>query len=220
MTATTRSAARASPGSFEEGGLLRQDTPETVQPFSTTIEGILTANTLGLDTMDDAPAFMNLTAFARLHGVSKPTVTGWRRRGHLQLTADGRVDVAASNARLAARPAARHGGLAKVKPIVEEPAAADPANWSRGEALRQREIAQARLAQIEADRVAGLVVLKAEVAGVVRAEYTIVRTAMLGLASKLAHRLAACASPEGCGALVHTEVRSILEALTADGKTK
>jgi hypothetical protein len=166
------------------------------------------------------PSLISLADFARLHGVAAPTVTGWKRRGHIVLV-DGKVDVAASNARLAARPAARHGGLAKVKPVVEEPiAVADPANWTRGEALRQLEISRARLAQIEADRVTGLVVLKAEVAGVVRAEYTIVRTAMLGLASRLAHRLAACASPEGCGALVDGEVRSVLEALTADGGAK
>jgi hypothetical protein len=166
------------------------------------------------------PSLISLADFARLHNVAAPTVTGWKRRGHLVLV-DGKVDVRASNARLAARPAARHGGLAKVKPIVEEPAAvADPANWSRGEALRQREIAQARLAQIEADKVAGLVVLKADVVGAVRAEYTIVRTAMLGLASKLAHRLAAATTPEACGALVDTEVRALLGALTADGGAK
>jgi hypothetical protein len=170
--------------------------------------------------MGDTPTFVSLAAFARLCGVSGPCVTGWKRRGHILLV-DGKVDVRASRARLASRPAARHGGLAKVKPVVEEPeAAADPANWSRGEALRQLEISRARLAQIEADRMAGLVVLESEILGAVRAEYTIVRTGMLGLASKLAHRLAACTSPEGCSALVDGEVRSILGALTADGGAK
>jgi hypothetical protein len=167
--------------------------------------------------MNDTPNLVSLAAFARLCGVSGPCVTGWRRRGHIVLVG-GKVDVAASNVRLASRPAARVGGIAKAKPIVESPMdAADPANWTRSEALRQREIAQARLAQIEADEAAGLVVRKADVVGAVRAEYTIVRTALLGMASKLAHRLAAATTPESAGALVDNEVRSTLEALTADG---
>jgi hypothetical protein len=94
---------------------------------------------------------------------------------------------------------------------------ADPATWSRQEALRRREVAQAVLAQIEADRAAGLVVPIGTVADAVRKEYGIVRTALLGLASKLAARLAATTTPEACGALVDGEVRSILEALSADG---
>ena len=95
--------------------------------------------------------------------------------------------------------------------------AGDPAGWSRQEALRQREIAQARLAQIEADRAAGLVVPIADVVGAVTAEYHVVRTALLGIASKLAHRLAAATTPEACGALVDGEVRVILTELTQDG---
>jgi hypothetical protein len=167
---------------------------------------------------DTTPTFVSLAAFARLCGVSGPCVTGWRRRGHVVMV-DGKVDVAASNKRLAARPAARYGGIAKVKPVVEEEpeAAADPANWSRGEALRQLEISKARLAQIEADRMVGLVVLRSEILGAVRSEYTVVRTGMLGLASRLAHRLAAATTPAECSRLVDTEVRLILGALVADG---
>jgi hypothetical protein len=170
---------------------------------------------------DQTPAFITKAAFARLHGVAKPTVTGWARRGLLVLAADGkRVDVSASNARLGARPTINRGGVAKVLPgrPADQPDKpdGDPANWSRQEALRQREIAQARLAQIEADRAAGLVVPIADVEGAVRAEYHIVRTALLGLASKLAHRLAALQTPEECGALVDAEVRQILTELTRD----
>jgi hypothetical protein len=181
--------------------------------------------------MDETPAFMTKAAFARLHGVAKPTVTGWARRGLLVLAADGkRVDVLASNARLGARPSVSRGGVAKVLPgkpgdLPDKPAPngfpenplgekTDPANWSRQEALRQREIAQARLAQIEADRAAGLVVPIADVVGAVTAEYHIVRTGLLGMASKLAHRLAVATTPEACGALVDTEVRAILTELT------
>ena len=186
--------------------------------------------------MDEIPEFMSFAAFARHCRVAKSCVTGWKRRGLLVIT-DGKVDVAASNARLAARPTISRGGVTKVRPgkpvdpgwlyasnqaaldesgvsIVDTPA--DPSSWSRQEALRQREIAQARLAQIEADRAAGLVVPIAEVTDAVRGEYAIVRTVLLGIASKLAHRLAAANTPEACGALVDGEVRVALEALTAD----
>jgi hypothetical protein len=177
--------------------------------------------------MDDVPAFMSLAAYARHHQVSKPTCTGWKRRGHIMLTADGKVDVVVSNARLAARPSISRGGRTKVRPgkpldpggagvVVEQSGVVDPATWSRQEALRQREIAQARLAQIEADRAAGLVVLKADVVGAVSAEYVIIKTAFLGLASKLAPRLAAATTPEQCGDLVDGEVRQILTELTQD----
>jgi hypothetical protein len=174
--------------------------------------------------VSDLPA-VTLAAFARMHGVSQACVSGWRRRGYLVLV-EGRVDVAGSNANLAARPSVHRGGTAKVRPgkPVEVARAAgeqdgasdDPANWSRQEALRQREIAQARLAAIEADRAAGLVVPIAEVTDAVRGEYTIVRAALLGMASKLATRLAAATTPEACGALVDGEVRSILTELTRD----
>jgi hypothetical protein len=170
---------------------------------------------------NSASAFMSFAAFARYRGVSKPAITAWKRRGYVAVTAAGEVDVAESNRRLAARPSARVGGTAKARPIEPGTPVSEtvdsPANWSRQEALRQREIAQARLAQIEADTAAGTVVLKAEVASVVRAEYSIVRTALLGMASKLAHRLAAATTPEAAGALVDAEVRGLLEALTADG---
>jgi hypothetical protein len=174
--------------------------------------------------MDDDAAFVSLAEFARLHGVSKPTVTNWKRRGYIVLT-NGKVDVSASNQRLADRPTGVVGGQPRIlpgKPIeppgaeVSELGGSNPANWSRQEALRQREIAQARLAQIEADRAAGLVVPIAEVEGVVRGEYSICRTVLLGIASKIAHRLAAATTPEACGSLVDVEVRAALEALTAD----
>jgi hypothetical protein len=167
------------------------------------------------------PSHISLAEFARLHGVAAPTVTGWKRRGYLVLV-EGKVDVVASNARLAARPDVHRGGTAKVRPGKPAPiqsgaAEGEPADgWSMHEAKRREMVATAKMREIEADRQAGLVVPKAEILGAVRSEYTVVRTGMLGLASRLAHRLAACSSPEGCSQLVDTEVRRILEALVAD----
>jgi hypothetical protein len=176
--------------------------------------------------MGENPAFMTLAAFARLHGVAKPTVTGWKQRDLLVMTVDGKVDVVASNARLADRPDVHRGGVAKVRPgrlATDQSGAAGDApqdGWSMYEAKRHEAVAAAKLRELELAREAGLVVSRADVAGVVRAEYHVVRTALLGMASKLAHRLAAATTPEAAGALVDTEVRAILEALTADGGAK
>jgi hypothetical protein len=57
-----------------------------------------------------------------------------------------------------------------------------------------------------------------DIVDTVRNEYTIVRTALLGMAAKLAHRLAAAATPQEAGALVDHEVRAILSALTRDAE--
>jgi hypothetical protein len=105
--------------------------------------------------MNDTP-FMTLAAFARLHGVSKPCVSGWKKRGYLVITSDG-VDVLASNRRLADRPDVHHGGPAKVRP--GKPAAGQsgsvegvPADgWSMHEARRREMVAAAKLREIEAD---------------------------------------------------------------------
>jgi hypothetical protein len=182
--------------------------------------------------MEAAATTTTLSEFAKLRGVSKPAVTKWKQRGLLVLTPDGRVDVAASQARLAERPDVYRGGrpakppsaLSSKPPRAEDlshpsqpPPAVDPSSWSTAEAVRRKEGAVARLRQIEADTAAGLVVPIADIAKAVAGEYAVVRAALLGMPSRLAHRLAAAATPEEAGALVDAEVRQVLSALTADG---
>jgi hypothetical protein len=168
---------------------------------------------------------MSFAAFARLHHVSRPTVWGWKKRGYLVLQGN-KVDVVASNTRLANRPAVHRGGVARVRPgkpaepFTGQSGAAEDVpldGWSMHEAKRREMVAVAKMREMEQERQAGLLVAKSEVLGAVRAEYGIVRPAMLALASRLAHRLAAATTPAECSRLVDTEVRSILEALTADG---
>jgi hypothetical protein len=165
---------------------------------------------------------VTFAAYARLHHVSRPTVHGWRKRGYLVLQ-DGKVDVAASNARLAVRPDVHRGGVARVRPGKPAPIQSgavegEPADgWSMHEAKRREMVAVAKMREQEQARQAGLVVLKAEILGAVRAEYGVVRPAMLALASRLAHRLAAATTPAECSRLVDTEVRLILQSLTQDG---
>jgi hypothetical protein len=165
-------------------------------------------------------SLISLADFARLHNVAAPTVTGWKRRGHLVLV-DGKVDVRASNARLAARPAARHGGLAKVKPIVEEPAAvADPANWSRGEAQACSRARASPSARSCTRRARPLRRPPSARRGRPPCRLRSVQASPARSHAAVAHRLAAATTPEACGALVDTEVRALLGALTADGGAK
>lgn len=179
-------------------------------------------------------------AFARRRGVTRACVTWWKGKGLVQII-DGKVDVAASEKLLDARPAEYRGGRAtgqgdnvtlpargqrrskKTKDQANNISlkrGSDPSTWSTAEAIRMKEIASARLKQIEADTAAGLVVPIADVAKQVAAEYQVVRSALLGLASKLAHRLAAANTPEAAGALVDQEVREMLKALTADARPR
>jgi len=52
-----------------------------------------------------------VSEFARRHCVSRLTVRRWRTRGYIVLDpADGRIDAAASDARLRQRPASYRGG--------------------------------------------------------------------------------------------------------------
>jgi predicted transcriptional regulator len=164
----------------------------------------------------------SMAAFARRRGVSKPCVSQWKTRGLLVLS-DGLVDIAATEARLAARPAVYRGGRAgnrdrrKSASVSSVALVDDPSSWSTADAIRHKEIAQARLRQIEADTAAGLVVPIADVAKAVANEYAAVRAALLAMPSKLAHRLAAATTPDEAGALVDVEVRAALAALTQDG---
>lgn len=74
-------------------------------------------------------AFMSQAEFARRRGVSKKTVTEWKQRDLLVMTADGKVDVERSEWSLDQRPATYRGGTTH-RPIR----APDGNNASHGEA--------------------------------------------------------------------------------------
>jgi hypothetical protein len=168
--------------------------------------------------MNDTPAFLSLAAFARLHAVSKPCVSGWRKRGYLVLRGD-EVDVAASNKRLADRPDVHHGGPAKVrpgKPAVAGAAEGQPAGgWSMHEARRREMVATARLRELALAREAGSVTDNAEAVAKVGAKLRVVRTRMLAIASKIAPRLAILDTAEACHSLVDAAVRDALVELSS-----
>ena len=54
-----------------------------------------------------------IRAFAARHGVSCQTVSNWKRKGLVTNAADGHIDVEASDARLAERPATYRGGTTR-----------------------------------------------------------------------------------------------------------
>ena len=65
-------------------------------------------------TQPTAQVIVSQAEFARLRGVSRATVTHWKRAGRLLLTDDGKVNVAASEELLSQRPETYRGG--RIKP--------------------------------------------------------------------------------------------------------
>lgn len=176
------------------------------------------------------------SAFAKRKGVSAKTVSIWKQAGHLSMTPDGLVKVEESEWLLAERPATRRGGKTKgsapsapaTKPMSSDEggAAAEAAErfikqtgglHSHAEAARIKENFLAALRQLEYDRESGKVVEIAVVGAAVVTEYAKVRNKVLGIGSRVAHRLAAMRSPEEIKALIDAEVSIILEELTLDG---
>jgi hypothetical protein len=65
---------------------------------------------------DDQALFVSQAEFARRRGVSRKTVTVWKDQGKLVLDADGKVDVAATEALLGQRPETYRGGVTSQAP--------------------------------------------------------------------------------------------------------
>jgi hypothetical protein len=93
--------------------------------------------------------FVTQAAFAKLRGVSKPTVHGWKKRGYLVFGPDGKsVDVAATEKILADRPATYRGGKTKAARPTPAQLLTAP-DWSLAESTRRRQAAMAALAELE-----------------------------------------------------------------------
>jgi hypothetical protein len=168
--------------------------------------------------MPELPAAITLVAYAKLHKVSRTAAYKWRARGLIAYTDTGKVDVAASNALLAAYRGRKRSG-APAEPVVGRPpvsasageagkgAADDPSSWSTAEAIRRREIANALLRQIEADQAAGRVIPKADFIDTEKALLRGVRQFVLGLPGAAAFEIPTL-SPHD---------RAVLERLARDG---
>jgi hypothetical protein len=174
--------------------------------------------------MTPAPeGLVSQAEFARLRGVSRATVTYWKRAGRLLLNSDGKVDVAASNELLAQRPPTYRGGKIKAPP-AEGPAADEPlpildrtleeiessSSWTLAEAQRVKEIYLALLRKQEFEVERGELVEIEAVGREVERAYSIVRERLLSIPGKVSASLVGCDR-----AVIELKLRDeITEALT------
>lgn len=136
--------------------------------------------------------------YARMRGVTKKTVTFWKQRGQIAMTADGLVLVERSNAMLARRPEVYRGGVATQPPANGgngngSARAGEPATHARTDgpgttahAIKVKETYLARLRQLEYDRKSGAVVEVDAVAAMLASKVGNVRNRMLGLGGVIA----------------------------------
>jgi phage terminase Nu1 subunit (DNA packaging protein) len=138
--------------------------------------------------------------FARLHGVSRKTVTQWKAEGRLAIVA-GEVDVEATDARLS------DAGLGKFreKYDVESPMT---------EARRRHAMAAAELAELKLAQRRGELVTIESVTEVLRAELTAVRGRLLAMPGRLAMSLVGKTDPAEIEAAIHEEVIGALSELS------
>lgn len=149
-------------------------------------------------------SFVTQAEFARQQDVSRKSVTVWKARGYIVLNEAGLVNVAASNALLAARPDRYRGGVTKraseskgeessspPTPILDEvpEVIASAEGWTLAEAQRIKETYLARLRQQEFEENDGQLVRIESVGAAVDSEYAMVRERLLTIPGKLADRL-------------------------------
>lgn len=169
----------------------------------------------------------NQAGFAKWRGVSRKTVTGWKQRGLLSLTADGLVDIVASDALLLGHgvvlPPDAEGNKPN-RPIdgetIEEAAARIVLNSDEvpdkaiSEKIKEHYVAQLR--RLEYDRESGLVAEIDDVAIAVATELSLVRNKLLNIGSRVAPRIAVMNSAEAIKAMIDAEVIVALEELSLD----
>ena len=177
-------------------------------------------------------ATINQAKFSVMHGVSRKTVTGWKKRGWIVLQGD-LVDVDASNALLekyrtggsvtrASKGNSSGNTLPKVKAgesaeqAVERFLTHTGATMTIDEAKRVKENYLALLNQLEYDTESGLVVLVSEVAKAVGEEYAKVRTRLLAIPAEQAPRVHRLKTVSEVQDVLRELITEALEELTHD----
>lgn len=186
-------------------------------------------------------ALMSLAKFGALHGVKKQSVAQWKSRG-LLVIADGKIDVEPSNANLVRLRIGGAPGATKTDDSTDEivnqlttdeidtrrtdesPSraaeriiTASGAEWSTDEARRIKENYLALLNQLEYDQKAGAVVLAADVAKAVGAEYAKVRSRLLAIPAEQAPRIHRLKTVTEVQDALQELITEALEELTRDG---
>jgi phage terminase Nu1 subunit (DNA packaging protein) len=155
-------------------------------------------------TTDELPATVSTAALSKLLGITSQRISQLADAGVVSRAEHGRYLLAPSIA----------GYVEFMRKAHAESGGGINLRRERAELVR----IQKMLAQLEYDRESGKVVEIASVADVVKREYAVVRTALFGLGSRVAPRLALMDHPEEIEALIVDEVNDILEALKYEEK--
>ena len=167
--------------------------------------------------------------FARMHGVSKKSVTGWKARGWLVMDGKG-VDVEASNEvlkkyRRDGLPVTQAGNDEVTVERHDDETAAEAAErivlslspHSYDEARRIKENYLALLNQLEYDQKSGAVVAVTDVAGAVGATLAKVRTRLLAIPAEQAPRVHRVKTVAEVQDLLQELITEALEELVSGG---
>lgn len=153
----------------------------------------------------------NQAAYAAYKGVSRQTVTDWKKRGILVYANDGKVDFLATDRRLA-----DHGirqppdtNLTELTAIDGEPL------WSRADAETVKENYAARLKQLEFERESARFVTIDDAAGHIVDEFGIVRQRCRRIGADVAPRLSGMTSAAEIKAAIDEAVVAALADLSA-----
>ncbi|WON78554.1 RNA polymerase subunit sigma-70 [Serratia sp. UGAL515B_01] len=185
---------------------------------------------------------MNQSDFAKLHGVSRKTVTMWKARGWLMLDGDD-IDVDASNANLERyrktvtqiekkatgnkqgnktgnRSAGNKSGNKKDKDspepatkVIERLIAENGVTMTRDEALTMKENFLALLTQLEYDIKSGQVLPYKDMIEAVGKEYSRMRTRLIAIAPEHGPRLRVLASTTNDAEFVQALQEVVYEAM-------
>jgi phage terminase Nu1 subunit (DNA packaging protein) len=162
-------------------------------------------------------SFVKQVEYAQLRGVDRSTVTLWKRQGYLVLTEDGRVDVKASDRKLAARPVSYRGGItnrAKGEAGAAAPVISEEEQLSLAEAQRVKEEFLARRAKLAYERESGRLFEIEPAAAMIASEFANIRNAALGLGTSLAPQLILCKTAAEMKAIVDDGVTQLLTDLS------
>lgn len=131
--------------------------------------------------------------FARMEGKARSYITALKTAGRLVMTADGKVDVEASRARIAGTSDPNRDDVSKrwaeTRATPEEPSAADKIGSSYQAARAVKEKFAAMTAKLDYERAIGKMVEKTEVANAIEDVTSVIRQALENLPHRTAPEL-------------------------------
>ena len=131
--------------------------------------------------------------FARMEGKARSYITALKTAGRLVMTADGKVDVEASRARIAGTSDPNRDDVSKrwaeTRSTPEEPSAADKIGSSYQAARAVKEKFAAMTAKLDYERAIGKMVEKTEVANAIEDVTSVIRQTLENLPHRTAPEL-------------------------------